>query len=147
MEGKSFDYAGFWRRFAASVIDGVLILYFCSGLKWMIADILNAQGILNFDEAQKFAYFLWSFYLIFIRWCYFAGMESSPIQATLGKVVVGLYVANEKGERVSFGQATGRFFGKILSGLILFIGYLMAGFTEKKQALHDQLSHCLVLKK
>jgi uncharacterized RDD family membrane protein YckC len=74
-------------------------------------------------------------------------MESSPFQATIGKVAVGIYVADLQGQRISFGRATGRFFGKILSGAILLIGYLMAGFTEKKQALHDTMAGCLVLVK
>jgi len=90
---------------------------------------------------------IWVFYLIIIRWTYFAGMESSPFRATFGKMALGLYVTNQNGERIDFGQATGRYFGKILSGLILGVGYLMAGFTEKHQALHDKLSNSLVLRK
>jgi uncharacterized RDD family membrane protein YckC len=51
------------------------------------------------------------------------------------------------GEKISFGKATGRYFGKIISGMILCIGYIMAGFTEKKQALHDMMAGCLVVRK
>jgi uncharacterized RDD family membrane protein YckC len=72
-------------------------------------------------------------------------MESSPLQATIGKLAVGLRVTDLQGQRISFGRATGRFFAKWLSGAILLIGYLMAGFTEKKQALHDRIAGCLVL--
>jgi uncharacterized RDD family membrane protein YckC len=83
---------------------------------------------------------------IVVTWAYFSGMESSPLQATIGKLAVGLlYVSDLQGQRISLARATARFFGKFLSGAILSIGYLLAGFTEKKQALHDELSDCLVL--
>ncbi len=80
-------------------------------------------------------------------WLYFALMESSPRQATLGKQALGIMVTDLAGQRISFARATGRFFAKILSGLILWIGYVMAAFTERKQALHDLLASCLVVAK
>ncbi len=84
---------------------------------------------------------------IAIFWLYFALMESSKFQGTIGKIVLGIIVTDIDGNRISFARATGRYFGKILSGLILFIGYIMAGFTEKKQALHDMMAGTLVWKK
>jgi uncharacterized RDD family membrane protein YckC len=85
---------------------------------------------------------------LILMWLYFAGMESSARQATFGKSVMSLRVTNYEGQRISFGHATGRFFSKIVSGLIPFaIGYIMAGFTEKKQALHDLIAGTLVLRK
>jgi uncharacterized RDD family membrane protein YckC len=84
---------------------------------------------------------------VVIQWLYFAGMESSARQATIGKSAMSLRVTNYEGRRISFGHATGRFFAKIVSGLIpLGIGYIMAGFTEKKQALHDMIAATLVLR-
>jgi uncharacterized RDD family membrane protein YckC len=75
-------------------------------------------------------------------------MESSEWQATLGKKALGLVVTDMAGNRVSFGRSTGRHFGKMLTNLIpAFIGYIMAGFTDKKQALHDMLAGCLVLRR
>jgi uncharacterized RDD family membrane protein YckC len=74
-------------------------------------------------------------------------MESSVKQATLGKLAIGIIVTDLQGSRITFGRATGRYFGKILSSLILSIGYIMAGFTEKKQALHDMIAGCLVVMK
>ena len=83
-----------------------------------------------------------------LGWLYFAGMESSERQATFGKSVVSLRVTDLEGRRLSFKHATGRFFAKIVSGLIpLAIGYIMAGFTEKKQALHDMIAGTLVLQR
>jgi uncharacterized RDD family membrane protein YckC len=78
---------------------------------------------------------------------YYSLMESSPWQATLGKRALGLQVTDLHGNRISFGRATGRYFAKIVSGLTLSIGYLMAGFTRRKQALHDIISECLVIRR
>ena len=83
---------------------------------------------------------------LMLSWIYYASMESSTWQATLGKKILGLKVTDLAGNRISFGRASGRFFGKILSGMILGIGFLMAGFTARKQALHDMLAGCLVLR-
>jgi len=88
------------------------------------------------------------FLSIVASWIYSAYLESSPNQGTLGKMALGLIVTDLQGRRISFGHATGRFFAKIITGLIpLGIGYMMAGFTEKKQALHDMIAATLVLRK
>ena len=88
------------------------------------------------------------FFLIGLYWLYFAGMESSERQATFGKAAMSLRVTDLEGRRLTFGHATGRFFAKIITGMIpLGIGYFMAGFTEKKQALHDMIAGTLVLRK
>jgi uncharacterized RDD family membrane protein YckC len=81
-----------------------------------------------------------------VNWLYFALMESSSWQATLGKRAVGVKVINEQGSRVSFITATIRYIGKIVSGAILLIGYIMAAFTAKKQALHDMIATTYVVK-
>jgi uncharacterized RDD family membrane protein YckC len=83
---------------------------------------------------------------LMLSWIYYASMESSTWQATLGKKILGLKVTDLAGNRISFARASGRFFGKILSGMILGIGFLMAGFTARKQTLHDILAGCLVLR-
>jgi uncharacterized RDD family membrane protein YckC len=81
-------------------------------------------------------------------WLYHALMESSEWQATVGKKVLGLVVTDLAGQRVSFWRATARHFAKIITNMVpAFIGYIMAGFTEKKQALHDMLAGCLVLRR
>jgi uncharacterized RDD family membrane protein YckC len=59
---------------------------------------------------------------------------------------MNLKVTDMNGNKIGFGKASGRHFGKILSGMILSIGYIMAAFTEKKQALHDKMAGCLVVK-
>lgn len=120
-------YAGFWKRFVAYLIDGIIL--------GIIGAILTSQ----MDEAVA------GTVTTILGWLYFAGMESSSRQATLGKSVLGIYVTDLDGNRISFLRATGRYFAKILSGLILGIGYIMAAFTARKQALHDMLASTLVL--
>jgi uncharacterized RDD family membrane protein YckC len=161
-EGGSapIPYAGFWERFAAYAIDGlilsvpfgiaVLILIFMLGGLGVIlhrnseVDPRNAAALM----APFFLIFLSGmFFFVILQWLYFAGMESSERQATFGKSVMSLRVANYEGKRISFGHATGRFFAKIVSGMVpLAIGYIMAAFTAKKQALHDLIAGTLVLK-
>jgi uncharacterized RDD family membrane protein YckC len=85
---------------------------------------------------------------VLLQWLYYAYLESGEKQATWGKQALGLYVTDCAANRISFGRASGRFFAKIISGLIpLGIGYIMAGFTERKQALHDMIAGCLVLRR
>ena len=78
-------------------------------------------------------------------WLYFAIMESSSRQATLGKLAFGIRVVDLDGDRVSFFRASARFFAKIFSALSLAVGFLMAAFTRRKQALHDMVASCLVV--
>ena len=84
---------------------------------------------------------------IIAGWLYYALMESSSKQGTIGKQVMGIRVTDLEGNQISFGRASGRYFGKILSALILAIGYLMMLFTQKKQTLHDLMAGCMVVKK
>ncbi|MCY7409592.1 MAG: RDD family protein, partial [Chitinophagales bacterium] len=84
---------------------------------------------------------------IVLNWLYYAFMESSTKQATLGKMALNIKVTDMQGNRITFLNATGRYFGKIISSLIMGIGYIMAGFTEKKQALHDIVAGTLVVVK
>jgi len=74
-------------------------------------------------------------------------MESSSRQATLGKMALGIVVTDMDGKRISFGRAVGRNLGKIISQIILLIGYFMIAFTQKKQGLHDIIANCLVVVK
>jgi len=81
-----------------------------------------------------------------VGWLYFALMESSSRQATLGKMVIQARVTDEDGERISFRQATLRYFAKAISALILCIGFIMIAFTERSQGLHDKIAHTLVVR-
>jgi uncharacterized RDD family membrane protein YckC len=91
-------------------------------------------------------YLVFGLAILACSWLYFALMESSAKGGTLGKMAIGIMVTDMTGNRISFGRATGRYFAKILSQMILMIGFLMAGFTQQKQALHDILAGCLVVR-
>jgi len=153
------EYAGFWLRFLALLIDNVVMglgfvlilipLIFLTGLRGFLDEIhpsedMNDVGIFMLIGVI----FLAATVSLVFTWLYHALMESSEWQATLGKKVLGLVVTDMAGQRVSFGRSTGRHFGKLITNLVpAFIGYIMAGFTEKKQALHDMLAGCLVLRR
>jgi uncharacterized RDD family membrane protein YckC len=153
-------YAGFWLRVVAYLIDyAVMSVVF--GVIFAIAFATAGAGMFHrfaqggYDRAANplFPAAMLGIILILlpvtvvITWLYFAWMESSQRQATLGKMALGLFVTDMQGRRISFARATGRFFAKFITGLTFFIGYIMAGFTERKQALHDMIAGCLVLKK
>jgi uncharacterized RDD family membrane protein YckC len=151
--GASAGYAGFWLRFVASILDGIILAVPMAVLYGLlvataIPGILRNQGDPGAIMATILPRVLLFQFLAFVgQWLYFSLMESSSWQATLGKKALGIYVTDIDGNRISFARATGRFFAKIISGLTLLIGYIMAGFTEKKQALHDMIASCLVMRK
>jgi len=156
-------YAGFWLRFVAYIIDELLIGA-AVGIVALIVIGFIGFGVFReqFEEMGRTAgepnpaipaFFLTMIFTFVVcaivaGWLYYAGMESSEHQGTLGKMALGLVVTDAAGQRASFARASGRFFAKMITGLVpLAIGWIMAGFTEKKQALHDMIASCLVLRK
>jgi len=144
-------YAGFWRRFLAVYIDGVVIgsAMYVIILPFVFMTMAAGRGFSETPSAAAAAFMgvmglLWLIMALIIPWIYEAAMISSDKQATLGKRAVGIVVTDLEGNRITFGRATGRYFGKYLSSLILLIGFIMAAFTEKKQALHDIMAGCLL---
>lgn len=114
----------------------------------IFATIFTILFINSFTDPTEplFAFIIPTFGFI-SKWLYFTWFESSPMQATLGKMIFGLNVKNISQKRLTFGEANVRFWSKSLSGLILLIGFIMAGFTEKRQGLHDKIAKTLVIKK
>ncbi len=145
-------YAGFWERFAAILIDGVA-LWVVGYILGMIFGAPTQEEILAMSETEGFSsaittsYFSTANMFAFVlNWLYFAFFVSCPWQATLGKRALGIKVTNMQGGRISFLNATGRYFATILSAIILLIGYLMMLWDPKKQTLHDKLAATLVVK-
>ena len=148
-----FHYAGFWKRFLAYIIDQIIISILGAVI---VLPFLAMVGISlwsqDFDPSADFLVTIISMYFTMIlliiigEWLYYALMESMK-GATLGKMALGITVTDMQGNKISFGRATGRYFGKIISSLTLAIGYIMAGFTQQKQALHDMIAGCLVINK
>jgi uncharacterized RDD family membrane protein YckC len=174
--GGGTVYAGFLRRFAAFLIDSLpilvvlgilLLLIFWAEVgkptlpvehpaegpndisSWLVHSFLIVPSVAVLEALIWMVIILFILVIcsIVISWLYFALMESSTRQATLGKMALGIIVSDMNGQRISFARATGRHFTKIISGVILVIGFIMAGFTAKKQALHDMIAGCVVVKK
>jgi|HubBroStandDraft_6_1064221.scaffolds.fasta_scaffold21588_4 uncharacterized RDD family membrane protein YckC len=148
-------YAGFWLRFVAFIIDAIVLYFVGTIITLPFLASMGLRGIMRghmpLSPEEWMPYFGALIRLALIRtvlnWLYYALLESSSWQGTLGKKALGLEVTDLEGRRISFGRATGRFFAKIISALILWIGFIMAGFTEKKQALHDMIAGTLVIRK
>ena len=130
--------AGFWRRLGALVLDALIVSPVVF-LILILVDIAQVEGkqltIVNGFTSLTFWYL------------YPAILDASPLRGTFGKRILGLRVVTTTGRQISFGQALGRNFGKILSFVTLLVGFFMAGWTEKKQALHDKMAATLVMKR
>lgn len=137
-------YAGFWKRLAAMMLDWLVMLI----PALLIGAVIGVMvGVSSEGSDKSSAGALGNLAGFLLSWLYFAFMESSAKQATLGKMALGIKVVDLQGNRISFGRASGRFFGKFVSGITLGIGYMMAAFTKRKQALHDMMASCLVVNK
>src|SRR5258708_30605119 len=129
-------YAGFWRRLAAYLIDGLLLAAVQSVL---------AVGVLMMAPRDLYALANLAPVSAAMSWAYFALFESSPMRATVGKYAVGLYISDMHGDPITFRHGPAPYFLKILSSLTLMVGWFMAAFTLRTQALHDVLPDTLVL--
>lgn len=149
------QFAGFWIRFVAYVIDGIILGVVggaiegglrAAGFRFANPEMFDFSAKPDvhaawFEEGDILALILGTAVGI----AYFAGMHASERGATLGKMVVGLRVVDSKGGRISPARGIGRYFGTWLSGITLAIGYIMAGFHPQKRALHDVLADTYVI--
>ena len=140
---SNFAFAGFWKRFVAYIVDVILYLVAFALLVLLFGGSLftltpNNSGNYLAAFGIYFAYYPgW--------WLYFSLMESSSFQATFGKKLMGIKVTDINGQAIGFGQATGRHFSAFITQLTFLIGYLLAAFTARKQALHDMMAGTLVV--
>lgn len=149
-------YASFWRRLVAFMIDSIIVAFpsmILSGVGAALfaPKILSAMNANPSPESISALFSAYGFIMVLnvvsalFFWLYYAFMESSAKQATLGKMAMGIKVVDEKGQRISFARATGRTFSKIISYTILYFGFFMAAFTKKRQALHDLIATTYVV--
>lgn len=135
---KIISYAGFWKRVAAWFIDFIIIAICSIPITFIFyAYFSNDEPSVADRKVQGMG--------LVVGWLYFALMESSAKQGTIGKMFLGVKVTDLNGSRISFGKATGRHFGKLISTILLFAGLIMVAFTQKKQGLHDIMAGCLVV--
>jgi len=129
------NYAGIWRRFGAFIIDSIILSVALNFIFWIFGyKVWVGGGIVSF------------LFGLVANWLYYALLESSLRQATIGKMALGIKVVDYEGKRISFARATARYFSRFISAIILLIGYLMIAFTKRKQALHDIIAKTLVVK-
>ncbi|MCF7221568.1 RDD family protein [Marilutibacter chinensis] len=152
--GGEIVYAGFWKRFAALAIDNFLIgiAYYALIIVAMIALGIGAGAFGDLDAGSGAAMggFIGLMAVIYLAYpvlsaLYYVSFESSSKQATLGKMAVGIKVTDDTGHRLSRGRALGRWASHLLCYLTLYIGYLMAAFTDRKRGLHDMVAGTLVV--
>ena len=154
------NYAGFWLRFVAMIIDGLIVGAIQSIIIMPILGLFGINLAMNMDggnmsdeqaiaTAMAAISAMGSIALVsgLIGILYYTILEASKFEATFGKLALGLKVTDTEGKPLDFGKALLRNLGKLVSSAILYIGYIMAGFTEKKQALHDMIAGALVVKK
>ncbi len=132
-------YGGFWIRLVAYIIDAILLSVAFSVVAAIVGVSIWNPNLEDYDPTLNVVSFV-------IGWLYFTVLESSERGATVGKMAMGLRVVTSDGQRLSFLNATGRYFAKIISAIILFIGFIMIGFTDKKRGLHDMIAGTLVIK-
>ena len=137
---QTITYATFWERFAADFIDGLILMV----VNFFISFIFGGGSFYGRMTGADYN-LTGSFLQILAGWLYSALQESAAAQATLGKRAMGIKVVNMQGERISFLQATGRHFGKMISAIILLIGYLMMLWDDRNQTLHDKMAGTLVV--
>ena len=140
--GRDVQYGGFWIRVGAYILDAMILWIPNRILQYIIDHTVGT----TFSSPGSMALIGVSFLPLMVDWLYFALMESSDKKGTLGKMICGLVVTDEHGQRITFGRATGRYFAKALSFAICFIGVIMVGGDARKQGMHDKLAKTYVVR-
>jgi len=137
-------YAGFWMRLFASLVDLSITFLIFFAVAIILPILLGPRlGVLSGGVIFALGLVLW----LVVTWLYWALMESSSKQGTFGKDMLGIVVTDAEGKRISFRKATVRYFGKMVSAVPVMAGFLMAGFTARKQGLHDLIAGSRVVLK
>lgn len=143
----SHEAAGFWIRTCAVAVDA-LVLGFLTLVELLVVGGAWELGLLPMTSkelGEGLSLFLVVMFWVFPAWPYYAILESSKMQATVGKRLFGLQVTDLEGERIGLVRASVRHWAKVVSHAVLFMGWIMAAFTDRKQGLHDILAGTLVL--
>ncbi|MCA9310858.1 MAG: RDD family protein [Phycisphaerales bacterium] len=151
----SLHYVGFWLRFVAVIIDGIVISVVLGIVMviWMMVIMLvaSASGSHGPSAAGGALLLLLSLLLYLVLFLipilYKAFMESSSLQATVGKLAIGAKVVDRHGERISRARSFGRSFARLISSMIFYVGFIMAGFDERKRTLHDMIAETFVVRR
>ena len=152
----AFQYGGFWMRFVASLIDGIILAVVGTVVNFVaVGSMMPGMGNIRPDSTPEEAFaaigpVLGMLGLAFLIntaiQCAYESLFISRVGATPGKMVFGMKVVRPDGRPVSLGRAVGRYFAKFLSAMTLMIGYIMAGFDSHKRAMHDMICDTRVIK-
>lgn len=140
------EYAGFWRRLAAHIIDNIIIyiaMYIVA--QFMLPEVIDKTSPEEIAKANALAE-RFSILFFAVSASYEILMTSSEKQATIGKMAVGIKIIDEQGNKITLINAVFRYFGKMLSALLLGIGYIMIAFHPQKRGLHDIIANTYVVK-
>lgn len=151
LDGENTNYASFWQRLVAWLVDTVLIFLTLFFLKFIPDGASSITKLLFYSrpvDEYVTNYWVIQIAIVFVAfWLYYALLESLATQGTVGKMLLNIKVVNEDGEKLSFSHASARFFLQLASLCLLGIGHLFALFSEKRQAIHDMISKCEVVKR
>jgi uncharacterized RDD family membrane protein YckC len=136
------SYGGFWIRVGAYFVDVVVMLIPTLLISFLLHSVMPAAN----ETDMALVNLIDDCFNLLIWWVYTAAFLSSSWQATPGKKICGLQVVDYNGGRITFGQATRRYFTSLLSFLLLCIGVLMVAWTGRRQGLHDVMASTLVIK-
>jgi len=148
-----FIYAGFGRRTAAYLIDIFVVLFIEMFIYFVILLPILFDGFSFYDLFEEVIFLSSSdgiishIFIFILSWAYFSFMESTDLQATIGKLLLKIKVTDYNGDRISFSRASARYLGKLASLIIFGIGFIMILFTKRKQGLHDLWAKCLLIRR
>lgn len=140
-EEEVYEPAPMWKRLAASLIDAIIII----ALSLILAMIIGLLFGIYMSETLWDGIFFGSAFII--DTLYYSFMESSPYQASLGKLALNIFVINYDGHRISFWRSFARTLGKYVSTSFFYLGYLIGYITEYNQMLHDFIAKTYVVQK
>ncbi len=146
----TFEYGGFWIRFVAKFLDGLLLYVVGTVLAFFFGIFIALAGESGSPEGPNVVALVGIIFMQLLQFAIRAAYDTFFIgkyAATPGKMALGLKVITSEGDRVSYARALGRHFAEMLSALILLIGYIMAAFDAEKRALHDHICNTRVVKK
>ena len=137
-------WAGFWIRFAATFVDGLILLPLSLGAQFLTG--MSFGQILGLESRTAFMWVVAQLLSLLTGVAYDVGLVGR-YGATLGKMACGIKIVMPDGNKISYMRALGRYFAKILSSIIIYIGYIMAAFDQEKRSLHDRICNTRVVYK
>ncbi|MDV2582613.1 RDD family protein [Alkalibacillus haloalkaliphilus] len=136
--------AGFWMRFLAVLVDGIVIL----ALSWVIAVLIGDEAYFQSfqaEAAEQFATTSDNIANLVYSVIFVIGFTASQLKGSPGKLICRIQVVNPDMSKISIWKSIGRYFSYILSALPLAIGYMIAGWNKDKKALHDMICNTRVV--